>query len=54
MDQHLIVFKEVAQRKNFSRAAKELHMSQPAVSQYIAALENNDNNVKITIKNAVE
>ncbi|MBR3117934.1 MULTISPECIES: LysR family transcriptional regulator [Oceanobacillus] len=39
MDQHLIVFKEVAQRKNFSRAAKELHMSQPAVSQYIAALE---------------
>ncbi|WP_067727070.1 LysR family transcriptional regulator [Oceanobacillus damuensis] len=39
MDQHLIVFKEVAARKSFSRAAKELHMSQPAVSQYIAALE---------------
>ncbi|WP_339227299.1 LysR family transcriptional regulator [Oceanobacillus sp. FSL K6-2867] len=39
VDQHLIVFKEVVERKNFSRAAKELHMSQPAVSQYIAALE---------------
>lgn len=39
MDQHLIVFKEVAERKNFSRAAEALHMSQPAVSQYIASLE---------------
>ncbi|WP_249871340.1 LysR substrate-binding domain-containing protein [Oceanobacillus saliphilus] len=39
MDQHLVVFKEVAARKSFSRAAEALHMSQPAVSQYIAALE---------------
>ncbi|RLL46676.1 LysR family transcriptional regulator [Oceanobacillus piezotolerans] len=39
MDQHLIVFMKVAQLKNFSRAAEELHMSQPAVSQYIQALE---------------
>ncbi|WP_087972548.1 LysR family transcriptional regulator [Oceanobacillus rekensis] len=39
MDQHLIVFREVAERKNFSRAAEALHMSQPAVSQYIASLE---------------
>lgn len=39
MDQQLIVFVEVAQRKNFTRAAEALHMSQPAVSQYIASLE---------------
>ncbi|WP_156288246.1 LysR family transcriptional regulator [Oceanobacillus salinisoli] len=39
MDQHLIVFNEVVERKNFSRAAEALHMSQPAVSQYISALE---------------
>lgn len=39
MDQQLIVFVEVAERKNFSRAAEALHMSQPAVSQYIASLE---------------
>ncbi|MGJ9457645.1 LysR family transcriptional regulator [Oceanobacillus sp. CF4.6] len=39
MDQHLVVFKEVAERKSFSRAAEALHMSQPAVSQYIASLE---------------
>ncbi|MFC2947282.1 LysR substrate-binding domain-containing protein [Virgibacillus sediminis] len=39
MDQSLVVFKEVAERRNFSRAAAVLHMSQPAVSQYIAALE---------------
>lgn len=39
MDQHLIVFVEVVERGNFSRAAEGLHMSQPAVSQYIASLE---------------
>ncbi|MEC5422887.1 LysR family transcriptional regulator [Virgibacillus sp. C22-A2] len=39
MDQHLVVFVTVADYKNFSRAAEALHMSQPAVSQYIAALE---------------
>jgi len=40
MDQHLLVFVTVAEKKNFSRAAEELHMTQPAVSQYIQALEN--------------
>ncbi|MBP1971200.1 DNA-binding transcriptional LysR family regulator [Virgibacillus natechei] len=39
MDQQLIVFVEVVERKNFSRAAEALHMSQPAVSQYISSLE---------------
>src|SRR5690625_4321776 len=40
MDQQLIVFKEVCEQKSFTKAAKVLHMSQPAVSQYIASLEN--------------
>jgi DNA-binding transcriptional LysR family regulator len=39
MDQALLVFVTVAEKKNFSRAAEELHMTQPAVSQYIQALE---------------
>lgn len=39
MDQHLQVFISVAKKKNFSRAAEELHMTQPAVSQYIRTLE---------------
>ncbi len=39
MDQHLLVFVTVADRQNFSRAAEELHMTQPAVSQYIHSLE---------------
>lgn len=39
MDQQLEVFIAVAEKKNFSRAAQELHMTQPAVSQYIQALE---------------
>ncbi|WP_144460663.1 LysR family transcriptional regulator [Siminovitchia fortis] len=39
MDQHLEVFIAVAEKKNFSRAAEELHMTQPAVSQYIRAFE---------------
>lgn len=39
MDQHLNVFLAVAEKKNFSRAAEELHMTQPAISQYIRALE---------------
>nr|WP_249316813.1 LysR family transcriptional regulator [Bacillus sp. FJAT-50079] len=33
------VFVIVADKQNFSRAAEELHMTQPAVSQYIRALE---------------
>jgi len=39
MDQSLIVFAEVADTRNFSRAAERLHMTQPAVSQHIRALE---------------
>lgn len=39
MDQPLLVFKTVVEQGNFTRAAEELHMTQPAVSQYIQALE---------------
>lgn len=39
IDQQLQVFIEVAEKKNFSRAAEELHMTQPAVSQYIRSFE---------------
>ncbi|OCA81248.1 LysR family transcriptional regulator [Pseudobacillus wudalianchiensis] len=39
MDQLLLVFMTVAEKKNFSRAAEELHMTQPAVSQCIQTLE---------------
>lgn len=39
MDQYLEVFITVVEKENFSRAAEELHMTQPAVSQYIRALE---------------
>ncbi|MCH1627023.1 LysR family transcriptional regulator [Ferdinandcohnia quinoae] len=39
MDQHLQVFITVVEKGNFSRAAEELHMTQPAVSQYIQAFE---------------
>lgn len=39
MDQHLQVFITVVEKENFSRAAEEHHMTQPAVSQYIRALE---------------
>ncbi|CAG7644272.1 LysR family transcriptional regulator [Paenibacillus allorhizosphaerae] len=38
-DQHLHVFVTVAEMENFSRAAEQLHMTQPAVSQYIRLLE---------------
>ncbi|TMN23123.1 LysR family transcriptional regulator [Lentibacillus cibarius] len=41
MDQHLHVFVAVAERQNFSRAAEALHMTQPAVSQYIRTFEEN-------------
>ncbi|TKD71391.1 LysR family transcriptional regulator [Pseudalkalibacillus hwajinpoensis] len=39
MDQPLTVFVAVVEKRNFSRAAEELHMTQPAVSQYIKNLE---------------
>ncbi|QUG41758.1 LysR family transcriptional regulator [Psychrobacillus sp. INOP01] len=39
MNFHLQVFVMVAEKKSFSRAAEELHLTQPAVSQYIRALE---------------
>lgn len=39
MDQHLFVFVTVVEKGNFSKAAAELHMTQPAVSQYIQTLE---------------
>lgn len=39
MDQTLQVFVKVVEKRNFSKAAQELHMTQPAVSQYIQGLE---------------
>lgn len=39
MDQQLQVFVTVAEKKSFSRAAEEHHMTQPAVSQYIRQFE---------------
>ncbi len=39
MQQELLVFIEVVDKKNFSKAAEVLHMTQPAVSQYIHKLE---------------
>ena len=39
MDQALLVFVTVVEKKSFTRAADALHMTQPAVSQYIQALE---------------
>lgn len=41
MDQSLLVFVAVTEKKNFTRAAEQLCMTQPAVSQYIHALERN-------------
>lgn len=39
MDRHLEVFIKVVEKENFSKAGEELHMSQPALSQYIKDLE---------------
>ncbi|WP_073341848.1 selenium metabolism-associated LysR family transcriptional regulator [Caldanaerobius fijiensis] len=39
MDLDLLIFKAVADKGSFSSAAKELHMTQPAVSFHIQALE---------------
>lgn len=39
MDLQMQVFEAVAELRSFSRAAERLHMTQPAVSQHIRALE---------------
>ncbi len=39
MDKHLQLFITVAEKKSFSKAAEAHYMTQPAVSQYIRALE---------------
>lgn len=39
MDNHLRIFISVAEKQSFSKAAEEHYMTQPAVSQYIRALE---------------
>ncbi|ASN03522.1 LysR family transcriptional regulator [Virgibacillus necropolis] len=41
MDLHLQVFVTVVEKQNFTRAAEELHMTQPAVSQYVRTFEAN-------------
>ncbi|HBP66472.1 MAG TPA: LysR family transcriptional regulator, partial [Desulfosporosinus sp.] len=40
MEQHLLVFKDVAETKNITLSAKKLHMSQPSISLQIQNLEN--------------
>jgi DNA-binding transcriptional LysR family regulator len=39
VNQNLQVFIQVVEKQSFSRAAEELHMTQPAVRQYIRNLE---------------
>lgn len=41
MDQQLLVFVTVAELGNFTKAAEKLHMTQPAVSQYVQSIERN-------------
>lgn len=41
MDKHLEIFKTVAEKESFSKAAEVHFMTQPAVSQYIRTLEDN-------------
>ncbi len=43
MDFRLQVFKKVAEKLSFTKAAKELYITQPAVSKHIEALERNLN-----------
>lgn len=46
MNQGLQVFVKVVEEQNFSKAAAQLHMTQPAVSQSIRSLEN-EMNIKL-------
>lgn len=39
LDQQFVVFVSVVEKQNFTRAAEDLHMTQPAVSHYIQQLE---------------
>ncbi|CEP65991.1 Transcription regulator HTH, LysR [Moorella glycerini] len=39
LDTQLLVFKAVAEQKSFSRAARVLHLTQPAISLHIQSLE---------------
>ncbi|KYH32325.1 HTH-type transcriptional regulator CysL [Moorella mulderi DSM 14980] len=59
LDIQLLAFKAVAQKKSFSKAANELHISQPAISAHIQALEDRFNtrlldrtNRKVTLTEA--
>lgn len=53
MDQQLLVFVTVVEKKNFSRAAESLHMTQPAVSQYIKSIEQRVNTLLLYRNNKV-
>ena len=39
LDNKLLTFLSLCQTKNFSKTAEQLHITQPAVSQQIKALE---------------
>lgn len=61
MDAQMQVFETVAELRSFSRAAERLHMTQPAVSQHIRALEESlgarlleRNNKSVTLTRAGE
>jgi DNA-binding transcriptional LysR family regulator len=40
MEEHFLVFKDVAETKNITLSAKKLHMSQPSISSQIQNIEN--------------
>jgi len=48
MEQHLLVFKEVAETNNITLSAKNLHMSQSSISLQIQSLENEYSGVRFT------
>jgi len=53
MDTKLLTFIEVCQTKNYTMAAKNLNLTQPAVSQHIKSLEN-EYNTKLIKRNENE